>query len=155
MNRIVINTLRVLLILLALGAVGLQVVFVALVVNRIAESRAELLPISNSALAFAAVACMEIILVSLWTLLSMVQREAIFGESAFRWVDTISIAGLVGAFLLAVVCGINGEVDDAPGLVLVGGGVAVAGITFALLMIVMRGLLRSATAFRRELDEVV
>jgi hypothetical protein len=48
-----------------------------------------------------------------------------------------------------------GEIDDAPGLVLIGGGVAIGGAAFALLMVVMRGLLRSATMLRRELEEVV
>jgi Protein of unknown function (DUF2975) len=155
MNRIAIRVLRVLLALLALGAVCLQVVFVVLIGNRVAESRAEVLPISNSLLAIAAVACMEIILIALWVLLSMVQHEAIFGERAFRWVDAIAAAGLAGAFVVAVVCGINGDADDAPGLVLIGGGAAVSGIAFALLMVVMRGLLRTATDFRHELDEVV
>jgi hypothetical protein len=48
-----------------------------------------------------------------------------------------------------------GEVDDAPGLILVGGGIALAGAAFSLLMLVMRGLLRKATMLRSELAEVV
>jgi hypothetical protein len=37
----------------------------------------------------------------------------------------------------------------------IGGGIALAGIAFALLMLVMRGLLRKATMLRSELAEVV
>jgi hypothetical protein len=33
--------------------------------------------------------------------------------------------------------------------------VGIGGVAFALLMVVMRGLLRNATVLRRELDEVV
>lgn len=46
-------------------------------------------------------------------------------------------------------------VRDVPGAVLIGTGVATAGVAFALLMVVMRGLLRMTTMLRRELDEVV
>lgn len=48
-----------------------------------------------------------------------------------------------------------GEIDDSPGLGGIGLGVAVAGVAFALLMVVMRGLLRNATVLRHALDEVV
>jgi hypothetical protein len=85
----------------------------------------------------------------------MVRRGAIFDERAFRWVDVITVAGLVAAVLVAALCAHVGEIDDAPGLVLIGGGIGIGGVAFALLMVVMRGLLRSATVLRRELDEVV
>ena len=62
---------------------------------------------------------------------------------------------VVAAILAAAVCAHAGEVDAAPGLILVGGGVVLAGAAFALLMVVMRSLLRNATTLRRELDEVV
>jgi hypothetical protein len=55
------------------------------------------------------------------------------------------VAGFVAALLLAALCVHAGEIDDAPGLVLIGGGVALGGAAFALLMLMMRGLLRSAS----------
>jgi hypothetical protein len=99
--------------------------------------------------------CVEVVLASRWVLLSMVRRGAIFDERAFRWVGVISVAGLVAAVIVAARCVHVGEIDDAPGLVLIGGSVAIGGAAFALLMVVMRGLSRSATMLRRELDEVV
>lgn len=154
MSRLVILALRVLLVLLALGAVGAQGVIVFVVATHPETDLADR-AVAYSVLGVAAIACVEVALVALWVLLSMVRRAAIFDDRAFRWVDVITVAGLVAAVLVAALCAHVGEIDDAPGLVLIGGGVAVGGAAFALLMVVMRGLLRSATLFRRELDEVV
>jgi hypothetical protein len=153
-SQLVIRTLRALLVLLALGALGAQIVIVFVVATHPEADLADR-AVFYSMLAVAAIACVEVTLVALWVLLSMVRRDAIFDERAFRWVDVISVAGLVAVVLLAALCAHVGELDDAPGLVLIGGAIGLAGVAFALLMVVMRGLLRSATMFRRELDEVV
>lgn len=150
-----ILALRVLLVLIALGALAGQVVIIVLVALHVSGSDATVLAVAYSVLAVGAIACLEVALAALWVLLSMVRRGAIFDERAFRWVDVISVAGLVAAVLVAALCVHVGEIDDAPGLVGIGLGVVVAGAAFALLMVVMRGLLRSATLLRRELDEVV
>ena len=155
MSRLVILALRVLLILIALGVLGGQIVIIFVIATNTAESEMASLAVPYSVLGIAAIACVEVGLVALWVLLSMVRRGAIFNERAFRWVDVISVAGLVAAVLVAALCVHAGEIDDAPGLILVGGGVAIGGAAFALLMVVMHGLLRSATVLRRELDEVV
>jgi hypothetical protein len=94
-------------------------------------------------------------LLALSVLLSMVRHGAIFDERASRWVGVIAAAGLVAAVLVAALCVHAGEIDDAHGVVLIGGGIGAAGVVFALLMVVMHGLLRTATVFRRELEEVV
>lgn len=155
MSPFVIRALRALLVLIALGALAAQTVIVVLVVIEMGEADAKVLALLYGCLAVAALACFEALLVALWVLLSMVRRGAIFEERAFGWVTVISVAGLAAAALVAVLCVHAGEIDDAPGLVLIGGGIGIGGIAFALLMVVMRGLLRAATAFRRELDAVV
>ncbi len=154
MSPLVIRALRVLLILIALGALGAQVVIIVVVATH-PEFEVASRAVAYSVLGVAAIACVEVALVALWVLLSMVRRGAIFDERAFRWVDVISVAGLVAAGLVAAFCVHAGEIDDSPGLGGIGLGVAVSGVAFALLMVVMRGLLRSATVLRRELDEVV
>ncbi|HVL85962.1 MAG TPA: DUF2975 domain-containing protein [Pseudonocardia sp.] len=154
MSRFVILALRGLLILLALGALGAQVVLVVLIATR-TGSEVAVRGVFYAVLGIAAIACVQVVLVALWVLLAMVRRGAIFHERAFRWVDVISVAGFVAAVLVAAFCAHVGELDDAPGLILIGMGVAMGGAAFALLMVVMRGLLRNATVLRRELDEVV
>lgn len=154
MSLLVVRTLRALLVLLGLGALAFQVVIVVVVATH-PETDLTDRAVAYTALAVAAVVCLEVVLVALWVLLSMVRRDAIFDERALRWVDAIAVAGLVAGLVVAGLCAHVGELDDAPGLILIGGGAAVAGVAFALLMVVMRGLLLSATGFRRELDEVV
>ncbi len=154
MSQLLIRTLRALLVLLALGALGAQTVIVFVVATHPETDLADR-AVAYSVLGVAAIACGEVALVAIWVLLSMVRRGAIFDERAFRWVDVITVAGLVAAVLVAALCAHVGEIDDAPGLVLIGGGIGIGGVAFALLMVVMRGLLRSATVLRRELDEVV
>lgn len=155
MSQLVILALRALLVLIALGALGGQVLIIVLLALDVSGPDAAILAVAYSILAVGAIACVEVALAALWILLSMVRRGAIFDERAFRWVDVISVAGLVAAVLVAALCVHFGEIDDAPGLVGIGLGIAVAGAAFALLMVVMRGLLRNATVLRRELDEVV
>ena len=154
MSSLAIRTLRVLLALLAVGMLGAQIVIVVVVATHPETDPTDRV-VGYVLLAVAAIACVQVALVALWVLLSMVRRGAIFDERAFRWVDVITGAGFVTALLVAALCAHVGELDDAPGLILIGGGVAVTGAAFALLMVVMRGLLRSATGFRRELDGVV
>jgi hypothetical protein len=109
------------------------------------------------------VACVQVVLGAVWMLLSMVERDAIFSRRAFRWVDTVIGATLV-ATLLAV--GVTGHLllADIPspddGMELIGAlGAAVTcvgvGAAFAMLVVVMRGLLGKATQLRAEMAEVV
>ena len=110
-----------------------------------------------TAAAVAAVACVQMALVAIWALLAKVEHDEVFTDRAFAWVDLI-ISGAVAATALAAgmaahllfVEGVGG-----PGVVLGLGAVLVGGSTFALLMTVMRGLLRTATNMCRELAEVV
>ena len=101
------------------------------------------------------VLCVQVVVVATWRLLSMVREDRIFSEAAFGWVD--AIIGAIGAAWLVLVglflvVGFNA---DDPGpimlLLLVLVGVTVVG----LLMLVMKALLRQATALRTDLDGVI
>lgn len=155
MSPAVTTALRVALVVLAAGAIGAQVVIVVATAMSVAGGHPPYPALLHSGAAVAALACIEVAFVAIWVLLSMVRRDAIFDERAFRWVPVLAGAGLLAAFLVGAVCAHVGELDDAPGLVLIGGGIGLAGIAFALLMTVMLGLLRSATRLRRELEQVV
>lgn len=155
MRPSVLHALQALLVLMVLGALTAQVAIVVAGVAEVADSRMLTRGVAYAALGVGAIACAEVVLVAIGKLLSMVRRDAIFDERAFRWVDVIAIAGLVAAVLVAALLVHAGEIDDSPGLGGIGLGVAVVGVAFVLLMSVMRGLLRSATVLRRELDEVV
>ncbi|SDF58230.1 DUF2975 domain-containing protein [Pseudonocardia oroxyli] len=154
MTPVVIRALRVVLVALALAALAAQVLLVVVPLTQLAR------PVDGLDVVFMvapvlALLCLELGLVALWVLLTRVEREVIFDASADRWVWVIAASGLLAALLVAGMAALVGELDDAPGLILVGGGIGLLGVAFALLMTVMLGLLRTATGLRRELEAVV
>jgi hypothetical protein len=101
------------------------------------------------------VLCVQVVVVCIWRLLGLVQSDRIFSEASFTWVNTI--LGAIAAaevVLLAVFLYVGFRADD-PGapllLFLLLVGVAVVG----LLMVVMRALLRQATALRTDMEAVI
>src|SRR3954451_7171198 len=101
------------------------------------------------------VLCVQVVLVCTWRLLSLVEDGRIFTEMSLAWVD-----GIVGAVVAAgvVLLGVDVYVAvhaDDPGmamlLLLVSVGVAV----FGLVLLVMRALLRQATALRTDMEAVI
>ncbi|MFI8949816.1 DUF2975 domain-containing protein [Streptomyces sp. NPDC053750] len=113
--------------------------------------------------AIVGVACVQVALVAVWMLLSMVRRDAIFTPRAFRWVDVV-IGSSVVATLLAV--GVSGHLalaeipspDDGMDVVGALGAAIVtagAGAAFAMLVVLMRSLLRKATELKSEMAQVV
>jgi hypothetical protein len=101
------------------------------------------------------VLCVQVVLVATWKLLTLVKNDTIFSKAAMGWVDAIVWAiGVAWAVLVGVLLWVGFNADD-PGvpmlLFLVTTGVSVLG----LLMVVMRALLRQATALRTDLDSVI
>ncbi|WP_306370988.1 DUF2975 domain-containing protein [Nocardiopsis sp. CC223A] len=115
-------------------------------------------------LAILGVACVQVALVAVWALLAMVERDAIFTRRTFFWVDVIIGATLAASLLTAGVT-VHLLVDSdipspADGMELIGAlGAAftttAGGVAFALLLVLMRGLLRKATELQSEMSEVV
>lgn len=164
MSRAAIAALRAIIILIGLGILFAQALLVptlgeAIATSVLAERDVNPVPLPYAALVIAMGACVQIALVAVWALLSMVRRDAIFSARAFRWVDLI-IGAVLAATLLMLALAVHWYLVvepriDAPGILLVMGAAVVAGITVALLLVVLRGLLRTATALRGELAEVI
>lgn len=100
--------------------------------------------------------CVQLVFVSVWKLLSLVQRERIFSTDAFRYVDAIlftiiAATVLVGAALVTLL--IAGATTPSISLLVIFGIVVGAGLS--LLVVVMRGLLRKALQLEQDLSEVV
>ncbi|RFU82700.1 DUF2975 domain-containing protein [Streptomyces triticagri] len=114
-------------------------------------------------LAILGVVCVQVALVALWILLDMVDRDAIFTERAFRWVDVIMASSIVatllslGATLHLAIVEIPSPDDGMDVLSALGATAActVVGAAFAMLLAVLRGLLRKATTLQTEMAEVV
>jgi hypothetical protein len=105
---------------------------------------------------------MQVFAVCVWQLLTKVRAGSVFSESSFRYVDVIigSIAAAsVVVFVIAVLLVPGGAAPGVVGLIC-GAALVLGGM--ALLVVVMKSLLRQAidreteaSALRSELDEVV
>lgn len=105
----------------------------------------------------------QVTLVCVWRLVTMVRRGTVFSHAAFRYVDVIIGAIVAAALVWFAVTALNapGQRDD-PGVTLIMGGIGVAVLGVALLVLVLRTLLAQAVArdaeaarMRAELDEVI
>jgi hypothetical protein len=107
------------------------------------------------------VACVQVMLVAGWMLLGMVDRDAIFSAKAFRWIDVIIGAALAGVLLsLAVTVCFFALDSGSDEMGFIGAMLGLAsciggGASFAMLMVIMRGLLRKATELKTEMAEVI
>ena len=161
MTSSAITLLRVLIVTTLLVALFGQVI----VVPAFASDESQLYPplaylaVPYSILAVLVVACVEVALVAVWKLLSMVRRDAIFTERAFRWLDVIIGPAVVATVIAAGVSVHLSTIDDPTDACasVMGDTLACtfAGVAFVLVMTVLRGLLRKATMMRTELSEVI
>lgn len=105
----------------------------------------------------------QVALICVWRLVTMVRRGTVFSHAAFRYVDVIIGAIVAAALVWFAVTAVNapGQRDD-PGVTLIMGGIGVAILGVALIVLVLRMLLTQAVArdveaaqMRAELDEVI
>ncbi|MGD6740539.1 DUF2975 domain-containing protein [Streptomyces sp. BH106] len=105
----------------------------------------------------------QVALVCVWRLVAMVRRGTVFSHAAFRYVDGVIGAIVAAAALWFTVTAVNapGQRDD-PGVTLIMGGIGLAILGVALIVLVLRMLLAQAVArdveateLRAELDEVI
>jgi hypothetical protein len=101
------------------------------------------------------------VIVCIWRLLTLIRRDRLFSDASRRWVDAIVWSLAIGWALLAgfaivvtAVIFFTPEIRD-PGIPMLLFGVVVLSSLPLLLMVVMRGLLRQATGYRSELEEVI
>jgi hypothetical protein len=108
-----------------------------------------------TALAIFWVCCAQVVIVCTWKLLTMVRYDRIFDPRAMVWVDGILwTIGAGWSVFLAVFLIVGFRADD-PGLPLLLFLLLVAGAVFGLVIVVMRSLLRQATALRADMDAVI
>lgn len=160
MPSFVMPLLRGVLVVLGSSLVLGQVVVLPMVAGGVAEAYPGFASFEPPLVALAdlLLACGEVALGCVWVLLSMVERGRIFASpEAFRCVDAIITASVAATGLIA---GADWYLStaarlDSPGLLLGLLAPVAAGVGFALLVTVMRTLLRQAAQLRAELAQVV
>jgi hypothetical protein len=160
-NRVVLP-LRVLLVVVLAALLAAQIWAAPGMLPEIADPSLEQSAMRWAMLAAALLGllCVQVVVVCTWALLTRVTQDRIFSADALPWVDAIVWAVVVGwaSLLGALVCSyyfIIDEVSDDPvpvALLLVS---LVVGAVVGLLLVVMRALLRQATALRSDMEAVI
>jgi hypothetical protein len=164
-GKLTVLALRAVLVALLAGSLFVQTVMVALLANDLEELDAELAHLRTPILVITVlgIATAQVVLVSVWRLVTMVRRGTVFSHAAFRYVHIVIgafVAAALVVFALAVVLAPGEAV--APGVVLLICGIVLALLGVALIVLVLRMLLAQAVArdveaarMRAELDEVI
>ncbi|MCS5479879.1 DUF2975 domain-containing protein [Corynebacterium sp. YIM 101645] len=99
--------------------------------------------------------CIQVAIVAVWRLVSLVRQNTVFSPASFRWVDTVIVAIITASVFVLLAGYVVAEVDDAPGLILVTGVLALLIAGVGLVVYVQRMLLVQATGFSAELEAVI
>ncbi|MFD5855552.1 DUF2975 domain-containing protein [Streptomyces chartreusis] len=163
MGQLTVRALRAVLVVVLTGTVFVQasMVWVLASGNDPEDGSLPLTPLR--VITILGMVAAQVALVSVWRLVSMVRRGTVFSHAAFRYVDAVIGAIVAAALLWFTVTAINapGQRDD-PGVTVIMGGVGLAILGVALIVLVLRMLLAQAVArdveaaqMQAELDEVI
>ncbi|MEU8567454.1 DUF2975 domain-containing protein [Streptomyces pathocidini] len=163
MGKLTVGALRAVLVVVLAGTVFVQAGMVWTLVsgNDPEDGSLPLTPLR--VMTILGMAAAQVALVCVWRLVTMVRRGTVFSHAAFRHVDVVIGAIVAAALVWFTVTAINapGQRDD-PGVTVIMGGVGVAILGVALIVLVLRMLLAQAVArdseaaqMQAELDEVI
>ncbi|MEU9034083.1 DUF2975 domain-containing protein [Streptomyces sp. NPDC048352] len=156
-----VRALRAVLVVVLAGTVFVQVLMVWALATDPEDGSLPLTPLR--VLTMLGMVTAQVAVVCVWQLVAMVRRGTVFSPAAFRYVDVMIGAIVSAALLWFAVTAVNapGQRED-PGVTLIMGGVGVAVLGVALIVLVLRMLLAQAVArdveatrMRAELDEVI
>jgi len=158
MQRTTILALKLMLGLLIAIIIAVQIFALPMIASQMASQFPEFSWFETPGLVIAEVFLVLVLisLVCVWRLLSFVRGATIFSQTSFIYVDVILLAItaatvlILGAFIFMSMSQIG---SPAVAFLCVFG--ILLGISSALLVIVMRGLLRKACELETELSEVV
>ena len=161
MGKLTVYALRGVLGLVLTGTVFVQIMMVLAMATKPDEGSLPLTPLR--VITFLGMVSAQAALVCVWRLVTMVRRGTVFSAAAFRYVDIV-IGAIVAASLLwfsVTIINAPGQRAD-PGVSLIMGGIGLAILGVALIVLVLRMLLAQAVAreseaarLRAELDEVI
>jgi hypothetical protein len=163
MGKLAVRALRAVLAVVLTGTVFVQALMVwALASGNDPEDGS--LPLTPlRVFTILGIGTIQVIGVCVWRLVTMVRRGTVFSQAAFRYVDVIIGAIVAAALVWFAVTVLNapGQRED-PGVTVIMGGIGLAILGVALLVLVLRMLLAQAVArdveaarMRAELDEVI
>jgi Protein of unknown function (DUF2975) len=163
MGKLTVHALRAVLAVVLTGTVLIQVLMVWTLIGGNDPEDGSLPLTSLRLITILGMVTVQVALVCVWRLVTMVRRGTVFSHAAFRYVDIVIGAIVAAALVWFTVTAINapGQRDD-PGVTLIMGGIGVAILGVALIVLVLRMLLAQAVArdveatqLKAELNEVI
>ncbi|MGW5275420.1 DUF2975 domain-containing protein [Streptomyces sp. NPDC004044] len=163
MGKLTVWALRAVLVVVLAGTVFIQAGMVWALVSGSDPEDGSLPLTPLRVVTILGMVSVQVALVCVWRLVAMVRRGTVFSDAAFRYVDVMIGAIVAAALVWFAVTAINapGQRDD-PGVTVIMGGVGVAILGVALIVLVLRMLLAQALArdveaakMQAELDEVI
>ncbi|WP_214410055.1 DUF2975 domain-containing protein [Sphaerisporangium fuscum] len=157
------RALRAVLVVMLVGTVSVQALMVWTLISGNDPEDGSLPLTSLRVITILGIGTIQVIGVCVWRLVTMVRRGTVFSHAAFRYVDVIIGAIVAAALVWFAVTALNapGQRDD-PGVTVIMGGIGVAILGVALIVLVLRMLLAQAVArdaeaaqMQAELDEVI
>lgn len=157
MNRSVILSLKALLAVMIAILLACQIWVIPEVAAQTANKHPEFtyLQVPGILIAIVFLLCVQLALLCVWRLLTLVRGSSIFSQDAFKWVDAIlwlvitATLLILASFITLTVVGNSSTVNV---LCILG---VILGAGFALLVVVLRGLLHKASQLEQDLAEVV
>jgi len=161
MGKLTVCALRAVLAVVLAGTVFVQAGMVWALAAKPDDGSLPLTPLR--VITILGMVSVQVALVCVWRLVTMVRRRTVFSHAAFRYVDVVIGAIVAAALVWFAVTALNAPGQRAdPGVTLIMGGVGVAILGVALIVLVLRMLLAQAVArdgeaaqLRAELNEVI
>ncbi|MER5958571.1 DUF2975 domain-containing protein [Streptomyces sp. NPDC056121] len=163
MGKLAVRALRVVLAVVLAGTVFVQASMVWVLVSGSDPEDGSIPLTPLRVITILGMVSAQVALVCVWRLVTMVRRGTVFSHAAFRYVDAVIGAIVAASLLWFAVTAVNapGQRDD-PGVTLIMGGIGLAILGVALIVLVLRMLLAQAVArdveaahMQAELDEVI
>ncbi|MFE2129098.1 DUF2975 domain-containing protein [Streptomyces amritsarensis] len=161
MGKLTVRALHAVLAVVFAGTVFVQAGMVWVLATGETEGALPLTPMR--VIVILGMVAAQVALVCVWRLTAMVRRGTVFSHAAFRYVDGVIGAITAASVLWFAVTAVNapGQRED-PGVTVIMGGIGLAILGVALIVLVLRMLLAQAVArdgeaarMRAELDEVI
>jgi hypothetical protein len=160
-GKLTVRALRAVLVVVLAGTVFVQASMVWALATDPEHGSLPLTPLR--VITILGMVSVQVALICVWRLVTMVRRGTVFSHAAFRYVDVMIGAIVAAALVWFAVTVLNAPGQRAdPGVTVIMGGVGVAILGVALIVLVLRMLLAQAVAreveaaqMQAELDEVI
>ena len=163
MGKLTVHALRAVLVVVLAGTVFVQALMVWALVSGSDPEDGSLPLTPLRVITILGMVSVQVALICVWRLVTMVRRGTVFSHAAFRYVDVMIGAIVAASLVWFAVTALNapGQRDD-PGVTVIMGGIGLAILGVALIVLLLRMLLAQAVArdvqaaqLQAELDEVI